>query len=438
MKKILALMVVFLLVVSAFAGCGSNNSSADNNSEAQSNGSQDSSPNSDSTEKTELTFWELSSKQEALEQMVEEFNSTHSDIEVTVSYFEVDGIKDSLKVAASSNTLPNMWFNWGGSLGGFYAENDLIYDLSDYADSHGWYDLYNPGALNLCTLDGKLAGYPRSYNTIGMYYRTDIFEEYGLEVPTTFEEFENVCAVLKENGITPISTAGLNGWHVMRFVELLVEHYAGAEKHDALNTFATSWDDEDVVQALTKYEEFVEKGYLPEGFVTFDPNDTQLLTFSGQAAMDIQGPWYDGNIISEGQDMEDYDTFAFPSGGTNRMSAFVEMIQLNANNSEAEVDASIEFLNFYYSDENTEKYSDIYNLPLPKKGAPMPEGMPNVENLLSMSGENGTFTITDQAFVPQVADALFDVQDAIATDAMTPEEGAKTIQAAIEDYFAQQ
>lgn len=436
-KKIVSKLLVLVMTLTLFAGCGSD-------SETSSSGSNDKgvtkeTTNENSTERDliELTYWELSSKQDALDEMVAEFNASNSDIEVTVSYFEVDGIKDSLKVAASSSTLPSMWFNWGGSLGGFYAENDLIYDLTDYANANNWYNLYNNGALNLCTLDGKLAGYPRSYNTIGVYYRKDIFEQYGIEVPTTFEEFEGACAKLKENGITPISTAGLNGWHVMRFVELLVEHYAGAEKHDDLNTFKTSWVDDDVVQALTKYKEFVDKGYLPEGFVTFDPNDTQLLTFSGQAAMDIQGPWYDGTIISEGQDMANYGTFAFTSGGTNRMSAFVEMIQLNANLSETEVEASIQFLDFYYSNKNTAKYSDIYNLPLPKNGADMPEGMPNVENLLVTSGKNGTFTITDQAFVPQVADALFNVQDAIAIGDMTPEEGAQSIQDAIDAYLAQ-
>ena len=205
--------------------------------------------------------------------------------------------------------------------------------------------MYNSGALNLCTLNNQLAGYPTSYNVIGVYYRKDIFEKYGLEVPTTFEEFENVCATLKENGITPISTAGLNGWHVMRFVELLIEHYAGAEKHDSMNAFNDSYNNDATIQALAKYKEFCDKGYFPEGFVTADPNDTQMAVFSGTAAMDIQGQWYDGTIVQEGQDMNNFGTFAFPSGGDNRMSAFVEMTQFNAKNTDAELEACMAFIN---------------------------------------------------------------------------------------------
>jgi raffinose/stachyose/melibiose transport system substrate-binding protein len=73
-------------------------------------------------------------------------------------------------------------------------------------------------------------------------------------------------------------------------------------------------------------------------------------------------------------------------------------------------------------------------MPLPKKGAAMPAGQPNVEKMMKMSSENGTFTITDQAFPTQVADVLFRVQDAIAYGQMTPEAGAAAIQKAIEDY----
>ena len=64
----------------------------------------------------------------------------------------------------------------------------------------------------------------------------------------------------------------------------------------------------------------------------------------------------------------------------------------------------------------------------------MPEGQPNVPVLLETSEKNGIFTITDQAFPTEVADVLFNAQDAIANGQMTPEDGAKSIQEAIEAY----
>jgi raffinose/stachyose/melibiose transport system substrate-binding protein len=270
---------------------------------------------------------------------------------------------------------------------------------------------------------------------MGFYYRKDIFQRLGIKVPTTFDEFEQACATLKRNGITPITTAGLYGWHVMRFVELLIEHYAGAELHDKMNTFQVSYNNDATVKALTKFKEFADKGYFPAGFLTADPNDTGLEMFAGRAAMDVQGQWNDGSIIREEQDMNNYGTFAFPSGGTNRMSAFAEMVQLNKNLSPEKVDACIKFLDFFQGKEHVAKYSQYFNLPLPRLDAEMPADQPNVKVMLDTSNKNGTFTVTDQAFPTEVADVLFHVQDGIVTGETTPQQGAARIQAAIEAYL---
>lgn len=385
---------------------------------------------------TEVTFWTLNTRQAAVEPIVEAFNEANEDVKVTASFYDTDGIKDACKVAASSDSLPDMWFNWGGSLGQFYVDNGKTYDLTDYAEQNGWNDKFSAGALNLCTLSGQLCGYPTSYNVLGVYYNKTIFEECGIEVPTTFEEFEDACATLKEAGYVPMAAAGLNGWHVMRWVELLVEHYAGAELHDKMNSFEESWDNEAVVQALNKYKEWVDAGYFPDGFLTADPNDTIMSFGSGECAMDIQGQWYDGQLLQNELDLTNYGYFPFPSGEDNRMSAFAEMTQFNKNLTDEELEACIRFTDFYYSDENVAEYGEYYNLPLPKDGAKAPEDQINVDSMIETSNTNGTFTITDQAFPTEVADVLFNAQDAIANGQMTAEDAAANIQAAIEEYLA--
>ena len=424
-KKITALALASIMVVStALTGCGGGSGSGDGGS--SSSGS--------SGDVTEVTFWTLNTKQGAVDPIVEAFNESHDDIKVTPSYYDTDGQKDACKVAASSKTLPNMWFNWGGSLGSFYVDNGLTYDLTAYAEENNWAEKFNSNALNLCTFDGKVSGYPVSYNVLGIYYRKDIFEQYGLEVPTTFEEFEQVCATLKENGVTPISTGGLYGWHTMRFLELLIEHYAGSELHDKMNTFDESWDNDAVAQAFEKYQEFVDKGYFPDGFLTQDPNDTLIAMANGQCAMDVQGQWQDGKILQEEQDINNYGVFAFPSGDTNRMSSFSEMIQFNADNTDEEMQACIEFVDYYQSQENVDQYSEYYNQPIPTADPEMPENQPNIPTMIDLGKENGTFTITDQALPTEVADVLFNCQDAVANGQMDPADAGAEIQKAIEDY----
>lgn len=387
-------------------------------------------------EKVTVDVWFGSDAMEQKENIVAQFNESQDEVEVVAAFYDTDGLKDALKIAASSNTLPDAWRTYGGSLGGYFVDNGLSYDLTTYAEANGWAEKFNAGTLELCKYDGKVYGYPSAYNVVSIWYRKDIFEQYGIEVPTTFEEFEAACATLKENGITPVSTAGLYGWHVMRFVELLVEYYAGAELHDALNNFEASWNCEEVVNALTKYKEFCDNGYFPAGFVTADPDNTNYAVFSGTAAMDVDGQWFDSNIVTNEQDMSLYDTFAFPSGGTNRMSAFADMYQFGKDITEEELEATMKFMDYFHSQEVVDQYPDAYNLPLPINGAKVPEGQPHVEGVFETSSANGTFTITDQAFPAEVADVLFNVQAAIANGEMTPEEGAAKIQEGVDSYFA--
>ena len=437
-KRIMALAAISSVILSMFLGGCGNDSGEKENVKQEENTEQNTEQNTEKEKEkesddkvTEVTFWGLS-QQENYEPIAEAFNEEHKNIRVKISNYDTDGIKDACKVAASSKTLPNMWFNWGGSLGGFYVDNGLTYNLNDYAEEHGWTEKFNDSALNLCTYDGKISGYPSSYNILGVFYRKDVFDKYGLEVPSTFEEFESVCETLKENGITPMYAGGLNGWHTMRYVELLIEHYAGSKQHDEMNLFNESYDNENVTKAFEKYKEWVDKGYFPDGFLTLDANDTLMPLANGECAMTIEGQWQDSNIVKNGLDMEQYGAFAFPAGETNRLSSFADMIQFNADNTEEELNACIEFIDYYFS--HVLEYAENYSLPMPTNDSPMPEGQPNVEILIKQGEENGTFTMTDQAFPTEVADVLFNCQDAIANGQMEPKEAGADIQAAIESY----
>ncbi|MFU0828501.1 MAG: Extracellular solute-binding protein [Lachnoclostridium sp.] len=458
--KVLATVLVGTMTVGMLAGCGgstkssttdtsntaveSEADSADSTSETESSKTTKLSALEEAAKKygseytgdpVNLTFWYLNTRQEGTDKLTEIWNQQNPNVQVTVSYYDTDGIKDACKTAAQSDSMPSMWFNWGGALGQYYVENGLTYDLTEYANKHGWNESVNAGALSLVKLCDQISGYPTSFNVIGMFYRTDIFEECGLKVPTTIEEFDNVCATLKEHGYTPISTAGLNGWHVMRLIEQFIEAEAGADTHDSLQALTTSWDNDAVVKAFERYQTYCQNGYFPDGFVTANPDDTYMAFAQGTAAMDIQGQWYDSTLQNNGVTLDNVSWFPFPNG-TGRMSAFAEMTQFSAKLTEAELDAAMAYMHFIFSNEATKEYPTYYNLPLPYNNADPVDSTvnPHVQDMLDTASKNGTFTITDQAFPAEVADVLFNYQDAIANGESTPAEAAPAIQAAIEAY----
>ena len=382
-----------------------------------------------------LTIWHNSTNQSGVEPLTAEFNKANPNIQVTAAFYNTDGIKNACKIAASSGTLPDMWYNWGGTLGEFFVGNGLTYDLTAYAKANNWDKIFLPAILSLCTLDGKMSGYPFALSMAGIFYRKDTFQKFNLTESQTFADFEKLCDTLLANGITPLSSGGLYGWHPMRYLDQLVEHYTGQQLHDKILLFQEKFDNPAVVQALTKFKEWSDKGYFPAGFLTADPNNTYINVFSGKCAMDIQTPGYETIITREKQDINNFGVFPLPNDQGNRMAYWGNMVQLNAKLTSAKLDACMKYLNYVYANENAGRYPGGINVPLPRLDATVAPDRPNSALLRNYVSKNGGFTITDQAFPTEVADALFRVQDGLVNGQITPNQGAASVQAAIDTYL---
>src|SRR5690554_4554607 len=314
----------------------------------------------------EVSYWQQASHREFYDAIVEDFNDANPDINIEMSYFSTDGIKENLKVAASSNSLPTIWFNWGGSLGSFYPENGLAYDLTEFAAENNWNGKFVPATLELSSYNnGRLYGYPLTMNMLGLFYNKEVFDDCGLTPPETFGEFENILKVLKEEGYTPFALAGKFGWHVMRLNEALLEMYAGADLHDQLSGLEADWTDPAVVKAYEKFKEYIDKGYFLDGFISLDPDDMYNVLYSKRAAITIEGPWITQNITLADQSLDDYGYFKLTLNEKgNRISSFVEMAQFNANLTEEEVEAAVKFLDYCHSDEVIDKYALLMEFPI--------------------------------------------------------------------------
>ena len=62
--------------------------------------------------------------------VVEAFNKQYPNITVKLTKFGTDEMKQALRVGASSGKMPDVWFNWGGSLASPYSKAGLALDLT--------------------------------------------------------------------------------------------------------------------------------------------------------------------------------------------------------------------------------------------------------------------------------------------------------------------
>src|SRR5690606_24192947 len=62
-----------------------------------------------------------------------------------------------------------------------------------------------PSSLAPVKIDGKVYGVPEIMHSDGLVYNKTLFAQMGLQVPETWEEFVELCELLKREGMIPIA-----------------------------------------------------------------------------------------------------------------------------------------------------------------------------------------------------------------------------------------
>ncbi|MCB0079915.1 MAG: extracellular solute-binding protein, partial [Caldilineaceae bacterium] len=92
------------------------------------------------------------------------------------------------------------------------AQSGLILDLSELWAETGLNNALPTGFQQLSAYEGKQYYLPMAFAWTGIYYNRQIFADYGLEPPTTWDEFIQICQELKAYGEIPLSISGQDTW----------------------------------------------------------------------------------------------------------------------------------------------------------------------------------------------------------------------------------
>jgi len=114
------------------------------------------------------------------------------------------------------------------------------------------------------TIDGTIYGIPAVGNTLHLAYRSDLFEEAGLEAPETYDDVIAICEALADNpDLDVVFTQDMSaGWAW----ELEFLHFVRAHGGDYLNEDSTpAFNSEAGVAALTQMKSVVDSCMGPAG-----------------------------------------------------------------------------------------------------------------------------------------------------------------------------
>ncbi len=204
-------------------------------------------------------------------------------------------------------------------------------------------DLSNiaPAALDAARgPDGELYGVPFAIQMQSFIYNTAIFEQNGIEVPTSMEELDAAMARLSEAGITPISFGARSGWWLNQVVgETMTAGMISDEFAGRLISGEACFTDPEFVGALETIKGWQDAGYINASAMDDDYGAMRTSVALGEAAMMLDGAWSTGPASPMYEIDPDLQMGFFPVPGANgKVYAFGDgtyLINANSPNQEA-------------------------------------------------------------------------------------------------------
>ena len=238
--------------------------------------------------KVTLTYWSWIPN---IDDVVAEFNASHPDIQVEASSIVGDEAYQNYFNALKAGKAPDVGQMEYDRIPEFRAGDHLqnIVNCEPVADLA---DRVVPWTYNQVSLGtDSLYATPTDIGTLGLYYRTDIFEQYGLGTPTTWDEYMAAAEKLKAanpsisiTSFAPQDTSTLQGlvWQ------------AGATPYTySDDSFVLDMKSEAMNKVADYWQQMIDKGFVDTAATPFSPalyagwNDGTIASYIGPSWMDF-------------------------------------------------------------------------------------------------------------------------------------------------------
>lgn len=138
--------------------------------------------------------------------------------------------------------------------------------------------------------DGVLRAVPTTGYWEGLFCNKDLFDRYGLELPTDWDKMVRAIETFQANRIIPIAVSLNNVPHY--WIEFLMLSAAGPEGYKTVPNSAP----EDWCKGLEMFKTLRDMGAFPTDTDTIDNDYANELFKSKEAAMQLDGSWYAAGI----------------------------------------------------------------------------------------------------------------------------------------------
>jgi len=373
-----------------------------------------------------------------MEEILAAFHEAYPNITITFDPTNPPDYNATLQSQFETGTAPDLMYVRSFSTGRQLYDAGYLAPLSDLP---GLTENFSPESLEAWSAeDGTPYAVPFIAVSHGVYYNKDLFNELGIEIPTTWEELIQAAQTLEENGYDGFANAGGDAWTIAEivFMNLAPTFIGGREGRLAYLNGERCFNDENAVAAFQAVADIAP--YFPDDHMALVYYDSQQIFLMGEAGMWLGGSWDIPVFEAEAPDFE-WGVFAVPApeGQEEQYITFHLDAGIGMNAATEHPEEARLFLEWLTTPEPAGMLNNLlpgfYSLNLE---AAAPENAHAAEFLALNEGRGLDVRWAWQGLLDGSPDAYTLMQDnaiAVLNGEATPQEAADALQAGLAEWF---
>ncbi|MFD9005168.1 extracellular solute-binding protein [Streptomyces sp. NPDC059582] len=227
-------------------------------------------------------------KEQVVDSVVAAFEKAHEGTKVDVEYIPVETRAQRVKAAFNDPKSAPDVMEYGNTDTAGYVHDGGLLDITGEFGTWSEAKDTDPTARQSVTVDGRVYGAPFYVGVRALYYRTDVFEELGLEVPRTMAELASTARTIRaaKPDLYGLVVGGAYTYGAMPFIWA-----NGGELADGKNgSYASAIDSAAAQKGIKAYTSLFSDANCPAAKCAgMGGNDTVTAFAAGKAGMAIGG-----------------------------------------------------------------------------------------------------------------------------------------------------
>ena len=357
-------------------------------------------------------------------------------------YMKRTAVKDTVKMTECENSNRNYSRAYDMIISNPpYIPTAEIEDLMDEVKLHdprmaldGMEDAFNDGKVQY--------GLPYQSNVQGFFYNKDLFDKAGIAYPTddtTYDEFLDMIAKLKDSGVTPIAIGSKNSGYSMWEFNEFFSRYGWGDNEKSYTGDKAKYSNDDMNACFEKIKGLADAGAFPENMATIEYFDAKQLFNEGKAAMFGTGQWdcaeFDKNIGEHigfwwGPKFEDS---SYEQNIAMKVPAAPMVVSSAVKDNDKAKEAVYAFLKYYYGEEAAKISYEGSIFPATNYDGIAATDSQYAMNAMITALGNGWKTpkaAPDQTVTPAVQKAMYDAIFGVMQGTYSPKDALKNMDSA--------